>query len=91
MRHSLDHKIVYIWGRIRITNFVRTGNNPGVKFTLPFYYDTAYPIGYRGESAVEQATFSMKNGLLNTTETYSNASNGTLTFMCPVSCFTSPF
>ena len=86
---SGDGKTLLMYGRIRITNFVRTGNNPGIRGNLSksFFKTTNFPIGFRGESPVEQITLNLSQNSslisLITTESYSNAANGTLTLMIP--------
>lgn len=86
---SSNHKFIQVYGRVRIKSFVRTSNNPGVYVTLPFTPSAGrgVPIGYRGESPVEQVNFTITanstRAILNTTETYTNAANGTLTLMVP--------
>lgn len=83
MAYTADRKLVILWGRIRITNFSRTGGNPGVTLSLPFTRDLSYPVGYRGESPVEQVNISLSSGNLTTTESYSNATGNILTLMVP--------
>ena len=83
MFHTTDRKLAVLWGRIRITNFSRTGGNPGVVLSLPFTHDRSFPIGYRGESPVEQVNLSFNSGILTTTESYSNVTGNFLTLMVP--------
>lgn len=83
MRYTQNHKYVVVWGRIRIINFSRTGGNPGVTLSLPFTYDRSFPIGYRGESPVEQVNLTFASGRLTTTESYSNVTGNFLTLMVP--------
>lgn len=86
---SEDGKTLLMYGRIRITSFVRTGNNPGIRGNISksFFKTTGLPIGFRGESPVEQITINLTQNssliALITTESYSNAANGTLTLMIP--------
>lgn len=79
-------------GRIRITNFVRTGANPGIEGALPIVptqiASMALSVGYRAENVAELANLqfipnSTPNFRLSTTETYQNAQNGTLTLIVP--------
>ena len=83
MRYTQNHKYVLVWGRIRITNFARTGGNPGVTLSLPFTHDLSFSIGYRGESPVEQVNLSFASGRLTTTESYGNVTGSVLTLMVP--------
>jgi hypothetical protein len=77
-------------GRFFIASFVRSGANPGVYITMPSSmpvplttYNEAY--GFRGENANEQVMFQFtansRSVLVNTTESFTNAANGRLTFM----------
>lgn len=83
MSYTTDRKLAVLWGRIRITNFSRKGGNPGVTLSLPFTHDRSFPIGYRGESPVEQVNLSFGSGMLTTTESYSNVTGNFLTLMVP--------
>ena len=75
-------------GRIAITNFSRTGANPGASCQLgvkPKHTVIQY-IGFRAENPREYVIVSVDtNGLatFNTSETYTNASGSTLTFIIP--------
>ena len=81
-----DKKAVWASGRVAITNFTRTGNNPGVR--LVNFSNLGLPtglfifVGIRGEAAFERAQIRTTDGILTTTESYANASNGRLTFNC---------
>lgn len=86
-RYTQDHKYACIWGRIRITNFSRTGSNPGVTLALPFHADATYMVGYRGESPIEIVSINLISGTLTTTESYSNATGNVLTLCCPITTF----
>lgn len=78
------NKIMFISGRIRITNFARTSNNPGVQITPtggigPFRISTA-PCGYysNGATVVGSETLVMTGSntssfVVATTETHVNA------------------
>lgn len=83
MLYTQNHKYVVVWGRIRIKNFARTGGNPGVALALPFTRNLSYPVGYRGESPVEQVNLSFASGALTTTESYGNVTGNVLTLMVP--------
>ena len=86
-----DKTRMSLQGRIRITNFVRTGGNPGITVTLATQLNktqNGHLIGFRGQSPVENIIMSTTKGSnviqLTTTESYSNAVNGTLTLMIPI-------
>lgn len=89
MKPSEDKKILLISGRVRITNFVRTSGNPGVSFKLPFtpIETRNLDIGFCAEKPNQLVTLRLtKNsttGYLTVTETYANATNGTLSFTIP--------
>lgn len=81
-------------GRFFIASFARSNANPGVYITMPSAmpvplttYTEAY--GFRGENANEQVSFTFtansRSVLVTTTESFSNAANGRLTFMFPAS------
>lgn len=84
IRVRKDLKAVWASGRVAITNFTRTGNNPGVK--LANFENLGIPtglyifVGIRGEAAFERAQIVTTDGLLTTTESYQNASSGRLSF-----------
>lgn len=86
IRVRKDKKAVWASGRVAITNFTRTGNNPGVK--LANFENLGLPtglyifVGIRGEAAFERAQITTTGGVLTTTESFANASNGRLTFNC---------
>lgn len=76
-----DKSMMFMTGRIYISSFSRTSNNPGIY--LP---DIGLPktggmaVGIRGENPNEVINFSSQSMLLNTTETFTNASGSRLTF-----------
>ena len=88
-----NSRFMQICGRIIISNFTRTAPNPGVLLTLPFDVNKEIPslcIGYVKERDNEHvqlgtALDKTKNSLyIRTTETYTNAANGTMTFIVPL-------
>ncbi len=89
MSVTQDKKMLFIFGRARITNFVRTSSNPGINFTLPFtpIRTTGPNTGYRAENPAEFAHLNISANStvasLETTESYSNAASGTLTLVIP--------
>ena len=81
---------IMVVGRLNITNFVRTGANPGVKITLPDFIPTptrggTVSIGFRAQSVQEltnlTTTENSKDVNIFTTESFNNAQNGTLTLI----------
>lgn len=81
---------IMVVGRLNITNFVRTGANPGVKITLPDFIPTptrtvTVSVGFRSQNVQELSNLSITENSrdvnLITTESFTNAQNGTLTLM----------
>lgn len=88
----LDYKIdaakkkVWLAGRIYISNFSRTGANPGVILPdIGIDATSDLSVGYRGESPVELVVFNANSRRLSTLESFSNASGTRLTLMVPPS------
>lgn len=88
---------LYIQGRLNINSFTRTGANPGISFTLPSSVTTPtassyYYVGFRAQSPREAVAINFSTNsttaTLTTTESYANASNGTLTFIVSGRIFT---
>ena len=85
-------------GRIIINNFVRTDGNPGIILVLPFYakYIPSLCVGNVVERENEIVMVSAEsavhnNGLLiRSTETYTDAKNGTMTFIIPLTTIDMP-
>lgn len=82
--------IWFIQGRVNINSFIRSGANPGVNIVLPS--DVPTPTitrdvicGFRSQSAREGVVLRLiansRNASLFTYESFTNASNGTLTFI----------
>lgn len=87
---KLASGIWFIHGRLNINSFTRSGSNPGVTIALPDIVPTPtvskeYLCGFRSqatrESVVLGLTANSRNAKLYTYESFSNASNGTLTFI----------
>ncbi len=79
-----DKKAILInGGRIYISNFSRTTNNPGFNFTRPTDFPSSgtCTIGHRGESAAEIITLGFSTNAITTTETFTNCSGTRLTFV----------
>lgn len=81
---------VILNGRLTITNFVRTGANPGITFNLPSAIptptisQTTYicPMSFNPhEVGTLVLNANSKLCRLNTTETFLNAPNGSITFI----------
>lgn len=82
---------ICVEGRVNINSFTRTGSNPGVNISLPTSIPTPtktreFLIGFRSQSPREMAVFRLeansRTARLMTTESYANATNGTLTLVC---------
>ena len=80
-----DGKAAYVRGRVYISNFTRSGANPGFTYTKPDGWNItgSYSVGHRGENATEFVQFYASTYVINTTETFQNATNGRLTFIIP--------
>ena len=86
---GLENGLWFVQGRFNINSYVRTGANPGVVITLPSFVPTPtksnkYIVGYRGQSPREYVDIALTSGSRNvtfaTTESFTNAGDGTLTF-----------
>lgn len=90
MSCSVNSRLVQICGRIIISNFVRTSSNPGVYIDLPFLSNEtlSFCCGHRIGTDREVVMVNVNRGsnmlLINTSETYVNATNGTLTLIIPL-------
>ena len=83
-RKRADGKAYYIFGRVYINGFSRTGANPGVVASqLNLGSGSSPRIGFRGESPIESVDLSFSNGRITTSESFSNASGSRLTLMIP--------
>ena len=87
---QLNNGTFFVYGRIGVLNFVRTGANPGFSFTLPDFVPTptstiGFVIGFRAENPRESIGFTVvansRTATVTSNETYENCTNGTLTFM----------
>lgn len=85
---KLANGMYFMLGRINITNFVRTGGNPGVNLTLPDIVPTptitrGVYVGVRGQNPREMVVADFTAGsrtiALYTSESFQNAQNGDLT------------
>ena len=83
---------VYLFGRINITNYARSGSNPGVSFTLPTGIPTPaassnVPVGINSLFPREQANINLTAGSrtanITTTESYNNSTGNVFTFVIP--------
>ena len=79
-----------IQGRLNINSYTRSGANPGVTIALPSNVPTptqtrTFICGFRSQSAREGVVLGLsansRNATLTTHESFTNASNGTLTFI----------
>lgn len=80
-----DKKAIWLHGRVYISNYSRTGANPGFTFAdigIPANAQSCI-IGYRGESPSEVVSLYWDSRNITTTETFSNAGGTRLTFVIP--------
>lgn len=86
---GLANGMYFMMGRINITNFVRTGGNPGVNLTLPDIVPTptanrSMNVGIRGQNPREMIIVDITAGsrtmTVYTSESFQNSQNGDLTF-----------
>lgn len=84
-----DNKAMMISGRVYISNFSRTGANPGFTFAnaTGFPSSGSYSIGFRGESPIESVGMNFSSKTITSNETFSNCSGTRLTFMVPITTF----
>ena len=87
---KLQSGLWFVEGRVNINNYVRTGSNPGVTITLPSTVPTptkggGFAVGFRAQSPREYLVLGIAAGSrdinITTTESFTNAANGTLTFI----------
>ena len=87
---NLASGVWFIQGRVNINKFTRSGANPGVNIVLPSNVPTptkasTTACGFRAQSPREHVMLNLyansRNATLTTYESFTNASNGTLTFI----------